>query len=47
MAEQNAKITDKQLKEIQQTQGKVNQILNNIGMNFVKLIPLIWEMYQL
>jgi len=31
MAEQNAKITDKQLKEIQQTQGKVNQILNNIG----------------
>ena len=31
MAEQNAKITDEQLKEIQQTQGKVNQILNNIG----------------
>ena len=31
MAEQNAKITDKQLKEIQETQGKVNQILNNIG----------------
>ena len=31
MAEQNAKITDEQLKEIQETQGKVNQILNNIG----------------
>ena len=31
MAEQNAKITDEQLKEIQETQGKVNQILNQIG----------------
>ena len=31
MAEQNAKITDKQLKEIQETQGKVNQLLNQIG----------------
>ena len=31
MAEQNAKITDEQLKEIKETQGKVNQILNNIG----------------
>ena len=31
MAEQNAKITEEQLKEIQKTQGKVNQILNNIG----------------
>ena len=31
MAEQNAKITDEQLKEIQETQGKVNQILINIG----------------
>ena len=31
MAEKNAKITDEQLKEIQETQGKVNQILNNIG----------------
>ena len=31
MAEQNAKITDEQLKEIQETQGKVNQLLNQIG----------------
>ena len=31
MAKQNAKITEEQLKEIQETQGKVNQILNNIG----------------
>ena len=31
MAEKNAKITDEQLKEIQETQGKVNQILNQIG----------------
>ena len=31
MAEQNAKITEEQLKEIQETQGKVNQILNQIG----------------
>ena len=31
MAEKNAKITDEQLKEIQETHGKVNQILNNIG----------------
>ena len=31
MAEQNAKITDEQLKEIKETQGKVNQILNQIG----------------
>ena len=27
MAEQNAKITDEQLKEIQETQAKVNQLL--------------------
>ena len=31
MTEQNAKITDEQLKEIQETQGKVNQLLNQIG----------------
>jgi predicted nuclease with TOPRIM domain len=31
MAEQNAKITDEQLKEIQETQAKVNQLLNQIG----------------
>jgi predicted nuclease with TOPRIM domain len=31
MAEQNAKITEEQLKEIQETQGKVNQLLNQIG----------------
>ena len=31
MAEQNVKITDEQLKEIQETQGKVNQLLNQIG----------------
>ena len=31
MAEQKAKITEEQLKEIRETQGKVNQILNNIG----------------
>ena len=31
MAEQNAKITDEQLNEIKETQGKVNQILNQIG----------------
>ena len=31
MAEQNAKITEEQLKEIKETQGKVNQILNQIG----------------
>ena len=31
MAEQNAKITDEQIKEIQETQGKVNQLLNQIG----------------
>ena len=31
MAEQKAKITEEQLKEIKETQGKVNQILNNIG----------------
>ncbi len=31
MAEQNAKITDEQLKEIKETQGKVNQLLNQIG----------------
>ena len=27
MAEQNAKITDEQLKEVRESQGKVNQIL--------------------
>ena len=31
MAEQNAKITEKQLKEIQEHSAKVNQILQNIG----------------
>ena len=31
MAEQNAKITEEQLKEVRETQGKVNQILNQIG----------------
>ena len=31
MAEQNAKITDEQLKEVRESQGKVNQILNQIG----------------
>ena len=31
MAEQNAKITEEQLNEIKETQGKVNQILNQIG----------------
>ena len=31
MAEQNAKITEEQLNEIRETQGKVNQILNQIG----------------
>jgi len=31
MAEQNAKITDEQLKEIQETQTKVSQVLNQIG----------------
>jgi len=31
MAEQNAKITEEQLKEVRETQGKVNQLLNNIG----------------
>jgi len=31
MAEQSAKITEEQLKEVRETQGKVNQLLNNIG----------------
>tara|TARA_R110000868_G_scaffold179055_4_gene419006 strand:- start:736 stop:987 length:252 start_codon:yes stop_codon:yes gene_type:complete len=31
MAEQNAKITEEQLKEVRESQGKVNQILNQIG----------------
>ena len=31
MAEQNAKITEEQLNAIQETQGKVNQLLNQIG----------------
>jgi len=31
MAEQNAKITEEQLKKVRETQGKVNQILNQIG----------------
>ena len=31
MAEQKAKITEEQLKEVRETQGKVNQILNQIG----------------
>ena len=31
MAEQKAKITEEQLKEIRESQGKVNQILNQIG----------------
>jgi len=32
MAEQNAKITEEQLKEIRESQGKLNQILNQIGV---------------
>jgi|TARA_R110000796_G_scaffold5829_11_gene21348 hypothetical protein len=32
MAEQKAKITEEQLKEIRETQGKLNQILNQIGV---------------
>jgi predicted nuclease with TOPRIM domain len=36
MAEQNAKITEEQLKEIQETQGKVNQLLNQIGFTEVQ-----------
>jgi len=31
MAEQKLKITDEQLKEIQETQSKVSQVLNQIG----------------
>lgn len=31
MEEQKLKITDEQLKEIQETQGKVSQVLNQIG----------------